>query len=208
MGVQINNCRVFITGTHGIHVNRTLNLLNISNCQIYWNNISGNGGNGVNIAKRTEYFTIADNQIGFNPKGGTYDAQPVHGIFVKANCANYNKTDNEVEATTADYFFETNTDLTITRAVKGNFGRPSYAGYQTASPFQLPQTGSAWVNYTAFDVDVYLYGGTVTLVEKMFPDGTKRPMAASTPALVRVRPGESFIVAYTGVPTVTFDVAK
>lgn len=80
----------------------------------------------------------------------------------------------------------------------------SYAlGYQqlsTTTP-TVPTSGTAQQNTNPYAVNVYLYGGTVTVIDYTPAGGSATQVGTTGPATVRLNPGDSITLTYSAAPT-------
>ena len=70
----------------------------------------------------------------------------------------------------------------------------------TATP-SVPASGTAQQNTNPFSVNVYLYGGTVTVIDYTPNGGSATQVGTAGPATVRLNPGDSITLTYSGTPT-------
>ena len=65
----------------------------------------------------------------------------------------------------------------------------------------VPASGTAQQNNFAFPVNVYIYGGTVTVIDYTPSGGSATQVGSVTPMTVRLNPGDSITLTYSGTPT-------
>ena len=65
----------------------------------------------------------------------------------------------------------------------------------------VPASGTAQSNTNPYPVNVYLYGGTVTVIDYTPAGGSATQVGTSGPATVRLNPGDSITLTYSAAPT-------
>jgi len=65
----------------------------------------------------------------------------------------------------------------------------------------VPASGTAQTNNNFYPVNVYLYGGTVTVIDYTPAGGSATQVGTSGPATVRLNPGDAITLTYSGTPT-------
>lgn len=65
----------------------------------------------------------------------------------------------------------------------------------------VPASGTPQTNDTGHAVNVYLYGGTVTVIDYTPAGGSATQVGTSGPATVRLNPGDSITLTYSAAPT-------
>ena len=65
----------------------------------------------------------------------------------------------------------------------------------------VPTSGTAQQNTNPYPVNVYLYGGTVTVIDYTPSGGSSTQVGTSGPATVRLNPGDSITLTYSAAPT-------
>jgi len=83
----------------------------------------------------------------------------------------------------------------------GNNRIVSYAGRRSNGLFVLPASNTAWVNTTPHDVEVHVFGGTVTGIKRNGQD-----MTGMTSGSMILPPGDSVTLTYSVAPTMIFHV--
>ena len=101
-----------------------------------------------------------------------------------------------------------NTNLTIEYSdIALNNGNAKSSVLPTNVPFNSPTTpsvptsGTAQSNTNPYPVNVYLYGGTVTVIDYTPNGGSATQVGTAGPATVRLNPGDSITLTYSGTPT-------
>ena len=75
---------------------------------------------------------------------------------------------------------------------------PTAVGATTPS---VPTSGTAQQNTNPYPVNVYIYGGTVTVIDYTPNGGSATQVGTAGPATVRLNPGDSITLTYSGTPT-------
>ena len=83
---------------------------------------------------------------------------------------------------------------------KGITSRMTVNSTVTTTP-SVPTSGTAQSNTNPYPVNVYLYGGTVTVIDYTPSGGSATQVGTSGPATVRLNPGDSITLTYSGTPT-------
>lgn len=192
-GVQITNCYIPSAGTHGILANAGATELLISNTKIDGTNRTNLNAMGIEL-NGSSHVTIANCIAGYDSTWAGFPWQAYNGLYVVAGTDNYTVIGNDFAGTAGGITVDTNATGSKARYVTKNRG----ANYAGNAAITLPASGSAWVNTTPFDVEVSLYGGTVTGIAK---NGTT--IAGMTAGTVRLAPGESLTVTYSVAPSTT-----
>lgn len=65
----------------------------------------------------------------------------------------------------------------------------------------VPASGTAQPNTNPYPVNVYLYGGTVTVIDYTQAGGSATEVGTSGPATVGLNPGDSITLTYSAAPT-------
>ena len=71
----------------------------------------------------------------------------------------------------------------------------------TPSIPSVPASGTAQQNTNPYPVSVYLYGGTVTVIDYTPSGGSATQVGSVTPMTVRLNPGDSITLTYSAAPT-------
>ena len=71
----------------------------------------------------------------------------------------------------------------------------------TVSVPTVPASGTAQSNTNPYPVNVYLYGGTVTVIDYTPNGGSATQVGTAGPATVRLNPGDSITLTYSAAPT-------
>ena len=77
----------------------------------------------------------------------------------------------------------------------------TYNSGTAATTPSVPASGTAQSNTNPYPVNVYLYGGTVTVIDYTPSGGSATQVGTSGPATVRLNPGDSITLTYSGTPT-------
>ena len=72
---------------------------------------------------------------------------------------------------------------------------------QTPSTPAVPASGTAQANDNPYPVTVYIYGGTVTVIDYTPVGGTAAQIGTTGPASVRLNPGDSITLTYSAAPS-------
>ena len=73
--------------------------------------------------------------------------------------------------------------------------------HNTPSTPSVPASGTAQSNSNPYPVNVYLYGGTVTVIDYTPSGGSSTQVGTTGPATVRLNPGDSITLTYSAAPT-------
>ena len=65
----------------------------------------------------------------------------------------------------------------------------------------VPTSGTAQQNTNPYPVNVYIYGGTVTVIDYTPNGGSATQVGTAGPATVRLNPGDSITLTYSAAPT-------
>ena len=65
----------------------------------------------------------------------------------------------------------------------------------------VPKSGAAQQNTYPFPVMVYVYGGTVTVIDYTPSGGSAIEIGTSGPAAVKLNPGDSITLTYSAAPS-------
>jgi hypothetical protein len=71
----------------------------------------------------------------------------------------------------------------------------------TATTPSVPASGTAQQNTNPYPVNVYIYGGTVTVIDYTPNGGSATQVGTAGPATVRLNPGDSITLTYSAAPT-------
>ena len=88
----------------------------------------------------------------------------------------------------------------INNVLKLGSGTITTLNTSVATP-SVPASGTAQTNDTGHTVNVYLYGGTVTVIDYTPSGGSSTQVGTSGPATVRLNPGDSITLTYSAAPT-------
>ena len=111
-----------------------------------------------------------------------------------------------VQTTSATAYFYNNGTLSQIKSINDtgftlkNIGAWDNNPYALATP-TVPTSGTAQQNTNPYPVNVYLYGGTVTVIDYTPSGGSATQVGTSGPATVRLNPGDSITLTYSGTPT-------
>ena len=99
-----------------------------------------------------------------------------------------------------------NSNLTVSanyigRSVNPNFTNQIPAVVNSVTTPTVPASGTAQQNTNPYPVNVYLYGGTVTVIDYTPSGGSATQVGTSGPATVRLNPGDSITLTYSAAPT-------
>ena len=163
------------------------------------------------------------------PSGGTPQSPTtIHILDIqKANPSsgtwNVNLADIYADATSAVNAFNLNIDyliqntagsglqtsvLDITNTTPANITLNIYRKRSLVSNYAptpttptVPASGTAQSNTNPYPVNVYLYGGTVTVIDYTPNGGSATQVGTAGPATVRLNPGDSITLTYSAAPT-------
>ena len=117
--------------------------------------------------------------------------QATYGIFVGADCDNYQVTGCSFEGSTLGWSIATNTLTSVNRLITGN----THADYATSAAVVVPATSTLYQNKSPFIEEFNFYGGTATVYNK---NGLQ--IGTAGPCTFTLQPSEYYFITYTVVP--------
>ena len=95
----------------------------------------------------------------------------------------------------------TNVDLRYTYNKAGaSHTVTNFPSTSTTTP-TVPASGTPQSNTNPYPVNVYIYGGTVTVIDYTPSGGSATQVGTTGPATVRLNPGDSITLTYSAAPT-------
>lgn len=197
---QFNNCKFFLTGLSAVTIAANATNWIISNCEIYAANRKNTGGAAMVVAATSAYFQIIGCAINFDTAAVGLPYSAPYGLSIGSGCDEYLVTNNRVYGSTAAFDVGADVASAANRLIRNN-RRASYAGNKVGGIYVLPTSGTPWVNTTPFDIEVSIYGGTVSSLAKNGVNITNM-----TSGTLTAQPGNSITVFYTVAPAMLFYV--
>lgn len=156
--------------------------------------------NTLNVAGNSAAYIALDGVYLTGVKlGGRIDGTeplPDYGVTVLAGVSNYTITGCTIVSTVADFSgIKAHSASSKKRIVKDNIG--SGTQYGPIPGFSLV-SGVDYFNATPLDLEIYIYGGTVSSILK---EGAG--IGFMTSGLVHLRPGEKIRVTWSAAPTIS-----
>lgn len=194
-GVTIIGGQIPSAGTHGINIAATTTRdIHITGVDIQAVNRTNVNAQGV-LFLSGSHVTIDNIIAGYDTSWAGFAWQAYNGVYVVANNDHWSVTNCDLDGTGGGITLETNSAGSTNRLAHNNRGNISYDGYVSLT---LPASAATTTNTTGTVWDIHIHGGTVTAIAK---NGTT--LTGMTSGHLRIGPGETFSLTYTGTPTVS-----
>jgi hypothetical protein len=198
-GVTLNNSDCLLTSLAHVNNNYTGTAqkhLKITNNRFSACNRVGLANASIFMNPGTKGFTITGNTGNFDTTSAGFPFRAPWGIQILADCDDYLVADNRMEGSAGGYIISANAVGSSLRRVRNNVG----SGYAGAFAIALPASTVAYVNKTPHDIEVFITGGTVTVIKK------NAITTGMITGMLLLSPNDSFAVTYTVAPSVVANV--
>jgi hypothetical protein len=198
--VFLNGCIAQNNGQHGVSI--TGNAVEVHvNGGIFACNSTSSGAiyHGINVGTGVSKFSIKNARCG-NVSALNLPGQQSVGIYVNAGASDdYQIINNNCMSNVTSALVSLGTG--VNKSISGNLGF-NPRGYLTPQP-AMPASTVAYTNNIGIDADVYVSGGTVSIIETNFK-GAGWVTIGTTSGLVRVPANTAIRITYSSAPTWTW----
>lgn len=194
-----SNIEMPFSGNTGIQISAGCKDIIVNGCDVIGSNRLDVNASAIAILGG-DRITVTNCRGGYNTVLLGFNWQAFLGISNSSGATNVLIANNHFEGSSIAYDCTTTGSGYATSLCKNNLNA-NYSGNQTSGIYVIALTTVAWVNNAQTAVEVYIYGGTMTVVAK-----NAVQVGTAGPASLILAPGESFTLTYSGAPTVKFFV--